>query len=254
MNSAQRLHQLFIQFRSVKPDASLRDTPPSGVDAWSCLFDRHGPAGQELDDIAAESAMAVNQEIGHLGVLLLDRGVPEELYQMHLAKLKAVTSTRHLHNHWDEIKKLVRDDQIVMLEWAGFVLGPDGSADISEEVMSLTAEIDQLIADTETSTLPSFLRLFVLRNLRAIRTALWNYKVSGVEPLRDAIQRINGISERELATLQATTEGLAEREQSIMQRVGRAIGGVANACDVATKIQGGYALGAAAVAALGLSS
>jgi hypothetical protein len=119
MNSAQRLHHLFVQFRSVRPETSVPNHPPSGVDAWSTLFDRHGPAGQELDEKAAESAMAVNQEISHLGVLLRDRGVPAELYQTHLTQLKSVTSTRSMHSHWEEIAKMVREEQIVMLQWAG---------------------------------------------------------------------------------------------------------------------------------------
>lgn len=253
MNSAQRLHHLFVQFRSVRPETSVPNHPPSGVDAWSTLFDRHGPAGQELDEKAAESAMAVNQEISHLGVLLRDRGVPAELYQTHLTQLKSVTSTRSMHSHWEETAKMVREEQIVMLQWAEFVLGPDGSEDISEEVTALAVEIDQLISDIEGSILPSALRLFVLRHLRAIRSALWNYKVSGTERLRDAMQSINGISGHEAATLSEVTEGLPEQERSILRRVGKVVANVANACDVATKIQGGYTLAATAATMLGIS-
>jgi hypothetical protein len=253
MNSAHRLYQLFVQFRSVKPETSIRDLPPSGVDAWSTLFDRHGPAGQELDEVAAESALAVNQEIAHLGVLLRDRGVPAALYQTHLVQLKSVTSTRHMHSHWEEIAKMVREEQVVMLQWAEFVLGPDGSADIAEEVTALAVEIDRLISDIEGSNLPSQLRLFALRHLRAIRSALWNYKVSGTERLRDAMQSINGISGHESAILSEVAQGLPEQERSIMQRVGKVVGDVANACDIATKIQGGYALAATAATVLGIS-
>lgn len=253
MNSAQRLHHLFVQFRSVRPETSVRNHPPSGVDAWSTLFDRHGPAGQELDEIAAESALAVNQEIAHLGVLLRDRAVPVELYQSHLAQLKSVTSIRNMHSHWEEIAKMVREEQIVMLQWAGFVLGPDGSADIAEEVKDLAAEIDTLISDIESSNLPSSLKLFALRHLRAIRNALWNYKVAGLERLRDAMQSVNGISGHEAAVLSEVTQGLPEQERSIMQRVGKVVSNVANACDIATKIQGGYTLAAAAATMLGIS-
>jgi len=253
MNSAQRLHHLFVQFRSVRPETSVPNAPPSGVDAWSTLFDRHGLVGQELDEVAAESALAVNQEIAHLGVLLRDRGVPAELYQPHLTQLKSVTSTRNMHSHWEHIAQMVREEQIVMLQWAEFVLGPDGSADISEEVKELAAEIDKLISDIENSNLPSPLRLFTLRHLRAIRSALRNYKVSGTERLRDAMQSINGISGHEAAVLSEVTQGLPEQEQSIMQRVGKVVGNVANACDIATKIQGGYALAATAATMLGIS-
>jgi hypothetical protein len=253
MNSAQRLENLFIQLRTVAPQTSVANTPPSGVDAWSTLLGRHGPAGQDLDDVAAECALAVNQEVSHLGNLLNERAVPKELYQHHLAQLKAVTSTRHLHGYWQDIVMIIREEQIVMLQWAGYVLGDDGSSDIAEEVERLADEINQLIAEVERSQLQSSLRMFVLRNLRSVRDALWSYKVSGADSLRSAMQMINGTSERELATLRPVTEGLREPERNIMQRVGQAIGAVANACDIASKIQGGYALGATAAAALGLT-
>ena len=91
MNSAQRLHHLFVQFQSVRPETSVSNNPPSRVDAWSTLFDRHDPAGQELDERAAESAMAVSQEISHLAVLLRNRGVLAELYS-------SQTTSPEVHN------------------------------------------------------------------------------------------------------------------------------------------------------------
>jgi hypothetical protein len=254
MNSAQRLEKLFAQLRGTTPSTSIPNNPPSAVDAWAVLFDRHGQAGPELDVVAAECALAVGHELNHLGHLLEDRSVPMELYRNHIAQLREVTSTRYLHGQSQQLASMIREEQLVMMQWAGFVLGEDHSGDIEEDVQRLSIEVDQLIADVQGSQMPSTLRSFILRNLRLIRDALWRYKASGAEPLRAAMQTVNGTSEREVANLRPVVEELDVPDTNIMQRVGQLIGSVANACDVATKIQGGFALGATALTALGITS
>lgn len=254
MNSAQRLEKLFVQLRGTLPPSSIASAQPSAVDAWTALFERHGPAGPELDVVAAECALTVGHELNHLGHLLEDHLVPKELYRTHIAQLREVTSTRHLHGQWQQLASLIREEHLVMMQWAGFVLGEDRSGDIAEEVQRLGVEIDQLISDVHGSQMPSTLRSFVLRNLRLIRDALWRYKASGAEPLRAAMQTVNGTSEREVANLRPVVEHLDASEASIMQRVGQLIGSIANACDVATKIQGGFALGTTALKALGIGN
>ena len=254
MNSAQRLEKLFAQLRGTTPPTSIPNTSPSAVDAWTVLFDRHGQAGPELDVVAAECALAVGHELNNLGHLLADRSVPLGLYRNHIAQLREVTSTRYLHGQSQQLASMIREEQLVMMQWAGFVLGEDHSGDIEEDVQRLSIEVDQLIADVQGSQMPSTLKSFILRNLRLIRDALWRYKASGAEPLRAAMQTVNGTSEREVANLRPVVEDLDIPDTNIMQRVGQLIGSVANACDVATKIQGGFALGATALTALGIAS
>lgn len=254
MNSAQRIEKLFTQLKNIQPPTVITSTTPTAIDAWTALFDRHGPADENLEEVAVECSMAVKDELIHLSVLLREQGVPTELYLHHLTHLRTVTAPRLLHVDWLQLSKMVREEQLVMLMWAGFVLGDDSDTDITMEVDRLAAEIDRLIADVESSGFPISLRMFVLLNLRSIRGALWRYKVAGVEPLRRAMQTVNGTNERQVAELEPLAKGLQESEKNLLSRVGGIITSVANACDVATKIQGGLVLGAAAAAALGLTS
>jgi hypothetical protein len=251
MNSAQRLEALFAQLRSTPPNASQPNTPPTGVDAWSTLFNRHGESGQELEDAAAECALAIAQELINLGHELQDLGVPSGIYMSHIVSLRAITSTRNLHGNWQNLAGMVREDQMTMLQWAGYVLGLEQSEQHDAEVERLSSEIDQLILDAENSALPPILRMFILRNLRSIRDALWRYKVSGPSPLRNALRTVNGTSHAELNALQPAATNLQESDRSIIERFGDAFSSAANVCDVATKLQGGYVLAAAAATALG---
>jgi hypothetical protein len=251
MNSAQRLENIFIQLRSTQPPNSAPNTPPTGVDAWASIFGRHGEGGQDLDDIGSECARAVGQELIHLSQLLREHGIPDAIYANHLASLRSITSTRYLHGNWQSMAGMVKEEYLTSLQWAGYLLGSDSSADAEGQVDALAAQIDQLIAEVTGSALPPSLQRFVLRNLRSIRDALWRYKVAGAGPLREAMQGINGTPQSELNSVRSATQDLPEAEAGILQRVGAMITTVANVCDVATKLDGGFELAKTAAKALG---
>jgi len=251
MNSAQRLENIFIQLRSAQPPNSIPNTPPTGVDAWSSIFGRHRESGQDLDDIGSECARAVGQELIHLNQLLREHGIPDAIHADHLANLRSIASTRYLHGNWQSMASLVKEEYLTSLKWAGYVLGSDASSDAEAQIDALAEQIDQLISEVTASALPLTLRRFVLRNLQSIRDALWRYKVAGAGPLREAMQGINGTPASELNSVRSAAQGLPEAEAGILQRVGAMITTVANVCDVATKLDGGFGLAKAAAKALG---
>lgn len=251
MNSAQRLEKIFTQLRDIQPQSSAPNNPPSGVDAWSNIFNRHGEGAHDLDDIGSECARSVGQELIHLHQLLREHGVPDAIYANHIANLRSIASTRHLHGNWQVMASMVKEEYLTSLKWAGHFLGPDSSADAEDQVDTLASQIDELIAEVLASALPQNLKRFVLRNLRSIRDALWQYKVSGAGPLRETMQGINGTPPSELDSMRSAAQGLPEEEAGILQRVGAIITNVAEVCDVATKLDGGFELAKAAAKALG---
>jgi len=251
MNSAQRLEKIFTELRDIQPQSSAPNTPPTGVDAWSTIFNRRGESEHDLDDIGSECARSVGQELIHLNQLLREHGVPDAIYSNHITNLRSIASTRYLHGNWQSIASMVKEEYLTSLKWAGHLLGPNSSADAEDQVDALAAQIDELIAAVLTSALPPNLQRFVLRNLRSIREALWQYKVSGAAPLREAMQGINGTSPSELNSMRSAAQELPEEEAGIMQRVGAIITSVAEVCDVATKLEGGFELSKAAAKALG---
>lgn len=148
---------------------------------------------------------------------------------------------------------MVKEEYLTSLKWAGYLLGSDASAGAEAQIDALAEQIDQLIVEVRASVLPPSLQRFVLRNLLSIRDALWRYKVAGAGPLREVMQGINGTPSSELNAVRSAAQDLSEAEAGILQRVGAMITSVANVCDVATKLDGGFELAKAAAKALGYS-
>ena len=244
MNSAQRIQKIYVDFRDITPPSSQRNSPPSAVDAWANLFDRHESSGQNLDQIGEECAYTVQQEVQYLGSLLKDKGVPIELYERHINILRSIASARHLHEHWATVSQIVRPEQIAVLEWAAFVLGINNqdSSDIDAEIDRLAAEINKLIEDVENGGLPQILRSFLLRSFRSIKEGMWRYKVTGLDPLRASVQTVRGTSDFQINELRQAVDDLPEEKKNLWNRAENMINSVAEACDKATKIDGGYAL------------
>lgn len=257
MNSAQRIHKIYTDFRDIVPPSSQQNVPPSAVDAWANLFDRHESSGQNLDQIGEECAYAVQQEVQNLGSLLKDKGVPVELYERHINILRIIASARHLHDHWATVSKIVRPEQIAVLEWAAYVLGLNNqdSSEIDAEIDRLAAEITKLIDDVENGGLPPVLRSFLLRSFRSIKEGMWRYKVTGLDPLRASVQTVRGTSDFQINELRQAVDDLPQDKKNLWNRAENIINSVAEACDKATKIDGGYTLlsGVGKVLFLGLS-
>ena len=255
MNSAQRLEKIFTDFRDVTPRASQPNTAPSTIDAWAFLFDRLDNEGEDLDGVAQECALAVRQELQHLTNLLRAKQVPEKLYESHLAALRSITTSRYMHEHWQNVAKRVSSEQITVLQWASFALGTGSydSVDIDEEIDRLASEVTKLIEDVENGSLPLVLRSFLLRNFRSIRDGLWRYKVTGLDALRTTVQTMHGTTEQEIGELRQSVEDLPQEKRNLWKQANQFLNAVVEVCDKAAKLDGGYALANGARKALGIA-
>jgi hypothetical protein len=243
MNSAQRIKKIYSDFQNVTPPA-LTGHQTYAYDAWANLFNRHAQVGQEIEQIGEECAYAVRQELQVLANLLRERGVPSELYESHISSLRQITSARHLHDAWQNISKSVKPEHFVLLDWAGFYLGGSNhdSTEIDAEIERLAAEVDKLIQEVEDGDLPQVLRAFLLRSFRSIKDGIWRFKVTGLDPLRSSIQTVRGTSDQQIDELRQAVDDLPEEKRNLWNRAAGVINSVAEACDKATKIDGGYTL------------
>lgn len=249
MNSAQRLERIFRTLRDRAP-AGQPNQAPTGFDTWAAAFDRIGLSGHELEDAAQESAMAVREELGHLAHQLADASVPELLYVHHIANLREVTASRFFTVEWRQLAGNVREENLTMLQWAGLYLGGTLSEEVDEEIARLASEVDKLLAEVQSASLPPSLRSFLLRNLRSVKNSLWRYKASGLGPLRDALQTVRGTGEQQRQEIREAAQNLAEPERSVLKRVTETFNTAVNVCDKATKLDKGYTLASGAVKAL----
>lgn len=158
--------------------------------------------------------------------------------------MRVIASARSLHDAWQNITKLVKPEYFVALDWAAFYLGinTQDSTEIDAEIERLSAEVDRLIQEIEAGALPQVLRSFLLRSFRSIREGIWRYKVTGLDPLRSSIQTVRGTSDQQIDQLLKAAEDLTEKGRNLWNRATGIINSVAEACDKATKIDGGYTL------------
>lgn len=242
MNSAQRIRKIFTDFKDIRPPAQ-DGHPPYAYDAWVEVFGRHADQG-EVEEIGEECAYAVRHELNNLANLLREKGVPAELYEPHISGLRIIASGRSLHDAWQNITKLVKPEYFVVLDWAAFYLGINthDSTEIDAEIEKLSAEVDKLIQELESGALPQVLRSFLLRSFRSIKEGIWRYKVTGLDPLRSSIQTVRGTSEQQIDELRQAVEDLPEERKNLWNRAAGIINSVAEVCDRATKIDGGYTL------------
>ncbi len=242
MNSAQRIRKIYTDFKSITPHAQAGH-PAYAHDAWAELFGRHGDEGK-ADEIGEECAYAVRQELQNLKNLLREKNVPLELYDSHINSLRAIASSRNLHDAWQNVSKLIKPEHFAVLDWAAFYLGMNtqDSTEVDAEIEKLSAEVDSLIQEVEDGVLPQVLRSFVLRSLRSIKDGLWRYKVTGLDPLRSSIQTVRGTTDQQIDELRQAVEDLPEEKRNLWNRAAEIINSVAETCDKATKIDGGYTL------------
>lgn len=158
--------------------------------------------------------------------------------------MRVIASARSLHDAWQNITKLVKPEYFVALDWAAFYLGMNtqDSTGIDAEIERLSAEVDKLIKEVEGGALPQVLRSFLLRSFRSIKEGIWRYKVTGLDPLRSSIQTVRGTSDQQIDQLRQAVEDLPEERRNLWNRAAGIINSVAEACDKATKIDGGYTL------------
>jgi hypothetical protein len=255
MNSAKRLEKIFTDFRDVLPPASQINTAPYATDAWAFLFNREGPDGEDLEEIAQECSLAVRQELQHLASLLKEKQVPEVLYEPHLTTLRSITLSRYLHEHWQNVAKLVKSEQITVLQWASFVLGTSSydSSEVDAEIERLASEVTKLIEDVESGALPPVLRSFLLRNFKSIRDGLWRYKVTGLDALRTTVQTMHGTTDQEVGEILQSAEDLPQEKKNLWKRANGFLNAVVEVCDKAAKLDGGYTLANSARKALGIA-
>lgn len=242
MNAAQRIRKIYTDFQTVTPP-NEHGHPPYVRDAWAELFGRHMDEG-ELEDIAEECVFAVRQELQNFANLLREKGVPAELYEPHISSLRVIASARNLNDPWQNVSKLVKPEHFVALDWAALYLGisTQDSTEIDAEIGKLSAEVDKLIQEVESGALPQVLRSFLLRSFRSIKEGIWRYKVTGLDPLRSSIQTVRGTSDQQIDELRQAVEDLPEEKRKLWNRAAGIINSVAEACDKATKIDGGYTL------------
>lgn len=232
MNSATRLHALFTAARA------NRSTEAS-YSIWIKAFDLQSEPQEEHEDIGMACVAAVREEIELMRSALRDKGCPEDLYVHAVASLKSSVAPSQLAAPWNQIVDRIGSECLMMLNWAGWVLGKEEEALSQEERNKLLSDVEKMIDELESVGVPPFTKQLILRHLEAVRRALQAYKARGIEPLMKALNETTGAMATQKAHVSADVATADQAQKGVIGKAMGVLNKVAEFADRAQKVQKG---------------
>lgn len=143
------------------------------------------------DDSVILALRAIRKELRTLETKLKLLEVPEPLYARTLTGLNDVFQTTHLHQGWGSVHAKVTSAEVrANLAWMGWTLSKFDENDIDADAL---AALIQAIADQEdllrNADLPDGLRDLLESQIEELRIALMLYRLNGVQPIVDAVNK-----------------------------------------------------------------
>lgn len=226
MNPASRLLRVVTFFGSTQ-NGEIIGT------AWRNYLEKPLADEDELLDVTR----AVLAEVRLLERRLQELGVPLPLFVDALTSLKSAFSPTQLSHPWHVHQERMSQRAIALsLSWADWALTRLNEPEVAEEVITaLKKTIDDLEAHVASVEIPAGLRDLLERQVAELRIALSLYKVRGVGPVVDAVNRqvseLRNVSEELVHEVEAA--GPAAR--SVVERMKRAVSEAAKFAECGSK-------------------
>lgn len=234
MNSASRILAIYQQAMTHSDAAVVQF-----LQLWIHVL----KLGENDEDSATTALIALRSEIELTRTKLLDQGVPEELFRDALSRFKNITSATLLNQEWRGHKNGLPSDVLVSLKWAAWALPKEEDELTSDELGALIAELGSLQESMVTSTLSPYVKEFVARQIDLIRTALRQYKIGGIAPVEEALEKTYGAVRRSTAVLSKQVENASPEDKSLLTRFQNVLTKTADTADRVDKVRkGGEAL------------
>ena len=207
MNPASRISAVVDIFCSVAQNAHQ-------VNGWTTWLEKSGAPVR--DDSVMLALQAVRKELRILHAKMKLVGVPENLYQRSLAGITEAFQTVYLHQAWGNVQaKVTAADVRANLAWMSWVLSRFDENDIDADALNALLEaISDQESLLENSELPDGLRELLESQVEELRVALMLYRVNGVQPIVDAVNKQSGEMRNapaELVTAGRTGRGIRSR-------------------------------------------
>jgi hypothetical protein len=244
MNTAGRLLSIYDRLMS-----RGRGTDAPMVKVWAEVFDL-SPDAPHLEDDVVTCLQAIRSEIELLRTKLLAMGAPEDLMHPGLARLRNIASTANINAGWNGVwDEASKPENRLAFNWASWTLR-DETEDVmpADDLASLRSELDSLEQSLHETEMTPYLRGFVQRQVDAIRAALRVYRVQGVKPIEEALQRVAGTYTIEKARVEAEHSKASVPAKGVFARAGAVIKKTAEVADQLDKVrkasEGAYTLAA----------
>lgn len=236
MNSAKRLFDLFSAAKANRSqEASFKN--------WIQVFNLEGEPAEQYEDIGASCMAAVRDELDVLAESLLDQGVPDELFRWGTDELRGIVSPTQFSNGWNHLVDRIGREHLNMLRWADWVLGGDEQEVDAAELAKLIAELDELIAQLEASSLRRFTKDLMLRHLNSVRKSLRTYRARGIEPVNAALNETLGAMSVRTAHVKEDLSQSDPEATGIFSKAANMINKVVKVAENAQKVQKGIDAG-----------
>lgn len=146
---------------------------------------------QPGDEHVMSALQAVRKELRSLEGKLRQLNVPEQLYRRPIDGITDAFQLAHLHQIWGNVQAKVTAAEVrANLAWMSWVLSKFDENDIDADAL---AALVQAISDQETllreADLPDGLRDLLESQIEELRIALMLYRLNGVQPIVDAVNK-----------------------------------------------------------------
>lgn len=228
MNSASRLNNIVQFFNSVAKNEAM-------LTAWQRFLGLNISGSEEEVLIATQAVLA---EIRIAQAKLKQIGVPEELFNETVTTLRAAFSPTQLAASWSNHSEVVTKRSVQLaLQWASWSLKKFNENDIPEEsIRSLQEGLDAQEAMLRDTELPDSLREMLERQVAELKVALVLYKINGVKPLVDMVNKQSGeMRHASVEMVQEVTSGPPETKSAVQKGM-ELIGLAAKTADSGSKI------------------
>jgi hypothetical protein len=223
MNPASRLNTIVQFFNSVPPQEVMKA-------AWQRYLGIEASALEEEVLIATQAVLA---EIRNAKTKLKQIGAPEGLFNEAASILYNAFSPTQLAGNWNGHREAVTQRAVPLaLQWASWALSRFDENDIPDEsIQSLKEGLAAQEAMLRETDLPDSLREMLERQVADLKTALVLYKVSGVKPLVDAVNKQSGEMRHASTEMVEEVESGPPEAKSAVQNALRLIGQAAKVAD-----------------------
>lgn len=161
------------------------------ISIWQRYLGLETSGSEEEVLIATQAVLA---EIRQAERKLIEIGVPVELFAEAATQMRNAFSPTQLHASFSNHREAIIKRAVPLaLQWASWSLIRFNENDIPEE--SIRSLQDSLAAQEtilKETTLPASLREMLARQVAELKTALVLYKISGIQPLVDAVNKQSG--------------------------------------------------------------
>jgi len=193
-NAAKRLVEILQRAKTVE----ISNAPT--VVGWARVF---GIVTETTNEVSEEQEFEVGRRliqvyglIDEIETQLLSiDGLNHSLYLRSFPRIRSVCRlSTFKEGALSNVMGQLNDADLTVLEFCGHELSKYCSERVvdPDQLKDLTTRIDSLFVEVESSNLPKELRQFLLTQLETIRRSIQEYRIRGVERLKEALERVVG--------------------------------------------------------------